>query len=332
MRGPSSLAVPLAAVGLLVGLMLVGGSRSVRARQRAVARSCPGMRRTSSMALYLNFFFRADAVRVPRILLPLHDAGPPKRSPSSSYSLQRRGCTSHGRDRYGQDSCSSASWISTAHRGRYSRLAAPLHGHLEYSSRISSARAGRFGCPASVALQTSGGAPPRRPEHLLCLDEAQTLPQTRSRSVCCRLRATREDLQIVLFVRRAARPPRIPELRPLSSGSDHLLDPTMTPPHSHYIRTRFGWRGRGPRVFTERARADHGVRGGIPLLSTRRDHCLLVGYSDETRRSRDSEPRSYLQRGYGRDADPGRGEADSVRVAQPGQPAALGIVGMTPPS
>lgn len=128
---------------------------------------------------------------------------------------------------------------------------------------------------------------------VLILDEAQNLyPQTLEQiRLLSNFETTKEKILQIVLVGQPELLARLelPELRQLKQRIGILCTiPPMTPSGTrNYIRTRLRLAGaRDLGIFTEAALARISDQaGGIPrVVNTICDHCLLIGYADQTRR------------------------------------------------
>jgi general secretion pathway protein A len=128
---------------------------------------------------------------------------------------------------------------------------------------------------------------------VLILDEAQNLyPQTLEQiRLLSNFETTKEKILQIVLVGQPELLARLdlPELRQLKQRIGILCTiPPMTPSGTrNYIRTRLRLAGaRDLGIFTEEALARlSSYAGGIPrVVNTLCDHCLLIGYADQTRR------------------------------------------------
>ena len=128
---------------------------------------------------------------------------------------------------------------------------------------------------------------------VLILDEAQNLyPQTLEQiRLLSNFETTKEKILQIVLVGQPELLARLdlPELRQLKQRIGILCTiPPMTPSGTrNYIRTRLRLAGaRDLGLFTEEALARISAHaGGIPrVVNTLCDHCLLIGYADQTRR------------------------------------------------
>ena len=176
---------------------------------------------------------------------------------------------------------------------------------------------------------------------VLILDEAQNLyPQTLEQiRLLSNFETTKEKiLQIVLVGQPELRARlELPELRQLKQRIGMLCSiPPMTPMATrNYIRTRLRMAGARDARHLHRRGAGADLpqfAGGIPrIVNTVCDHCLLIGYADQTRRidrgyrRRRRSPisrRECARRYSGASAGPRAG--GYRRAARPDLPAALG--------
>ena len=128
---------------------------------------------------------------------------------------------------------------------------------------------------------------------VLILDEAQNLyPQTLEQiRLLSNFETTKEKILQIVLVGQPELLARLemPELRQLKQRISILctIPPMTRSATRNYIRTRLRMAGaRDLGIFTEDA-VEHIVRyaGGIPrIVNTVCDHCLLIGYADQTRR------------------------------------------------
>jgi general secretion pathway protein A len=128
---------------------------------------------------------------------------------------------------------------------------------------------------------------------VLILDEAQNLyPQTLEQiRLLSNFETTKEKILQIVLVGQPELQARLdlPELRQLKQRIGVLCSiPAMTPAGTrNYIRTRLRLAGaRDLGIFTEEAlaRICAETRGIPRLVNTICDHCLLIGYADQTRR------------------------------------------------
>jgi general secretion pathway protein A len=128
---------------------------------------------------------------------------------------------------------------------------------------------------------------------VLILDEAQNLyPQTLEQiRLLSNFETTKEKILQIVLVGQPELLARLdlPEMRQLKQRIGILCTiPPMTPSGTrNYIRTRLRLAGaRDLGIFTEEALARISAHaGGVPrVVNTLCDHCLLIGYADQTRR------------------------------------------------
>jgi general secretion pathway protein A len=174
---------------------------------------------------------------------------------------------------------------------------------------------------------------------VLILDEAQNLyPQTLEQiRLLSNFETTKEKiLQIVLVGQPELRANLDrPELRQLNQRIGLRCSlPTLGPGATrNYIRSRLRVAGsRDPQIFTDRALARiTEYAGGVPrIINTLCDHCLVIGYADQTRRiDREivDEAISYFEAGR----RPGRRNRTMQRRMRPSRltPLRWGFVGVT---
>ncbi|MGH7368452.1 MAG: ExeA family protein [Candidatus Rokuibacteriota bacterium] len=128
---------------------------------------------------------------------------------------------------------------------------------------------------------------------VLILDEAQNLyPQTLEQiRLLSNFETTKEKILQILLVGQPELRANLerPELRQLSQriGLRCSIPPLSPSGTRNYIRTRLRIAGsRDPLIFTDRALARIAeYAGGTPrIINTLCDHCLVIGYADQTRR------------------------------------------------
>jgi general secretion pathway protein A len=144
---------------------------------------------------------------------------------------------------------------------------------------------------------------------VLILDEAQNLyPQTLEQiRLLSNFETTKEKILQIVLVGQPELQARLelPELRQLKQRIGMLCTiPPMTPMATrNYVRTRLRMAGvRDAGIFTDEALGRIAAyAGGIPrIVNTVCDHCLLIGYADQTRRIDPAivdQAVSYLQAG-----------------------------------
>ena len=171
----------------------------------------------------------------------------------------------------------------------------PFQGILEYMlEEFEIEKPGESHAQRLVALQTFLLERHRAGQNtVLILDEAQNLyPQTLEQiRLLSNFETTKEKILQIVLVGQPELQARLemPDLRQLKQRIGMLCAiPPMTPAGTrNYIRTRLRMAGaRDAGLFTDDALsriADYA--GGIPrVVNTVCDHCLLIGYADQTRR------------------------------------------------
>jgi len=217
----------------------------------------------------------------------------------------------------------------------------PFQGILEYMlEEFEIEKPGESHAQRLVALQTFLLERHRAGQNtVLILDEAQNLyPQTLEQiRLLSNFETTKEKILQIVLVGQPELQARLemPDLRQLKQRIGMLCAiPPMTPAGTrNYIRTRLRMAGaRDAGLFTDDALsriADYA--GGIPrVVNTVCDHCLLIGYADQTRRIDPGiveQAITYLQAGNRRRPRRPASVRATRRRSTPISPVRWGLIG-----